>query len=409
MKKGMIFLMMSTLVLSGVSCKKKGCTDPLANNYNEKAKKDDGTCNYDPTIYEAGDITTNTTFTDKNIKICDDISVSAGLTIPAGTTIIMCAGASINVTSTGYINAVGTATEPIIIKGETETPGFWEGLAIFSNNPNNVLSYVTVKDAGTYWGWEYAGVYVSDNAKVTIDNATISNHDKVGLYFADNAQINTFSNNTFSNNETGLSLPAKLVSKIDGASNYNSNNANAYIKARYSTITTDMTWPKTNTPILFYGSNVQAGLTISPGTEIMVEANHGFYIESTGYLNCVGTSTEPITIKGRYASAGYWDGISINSNNPNNKISYTTVSDGGAYWGYDYSGISIYSGKLELNNSSINNSNSYGVYVDNASQLITSGVVQTTVAGVETNNTFSNNGTGANANCTNGCKVYFQP
>ena len=408
MKKGMIILMASALVIGGVSCKKKGCMDPLANNYSEKAKKDDGSCDYAPKTYEGGDITTNTTFTDKNLKICDDIQVSAGLTIPEGTTITMCAGASINVTSTGYIKAVGTADKPIVIKGETETAGFWEGIAIKSNNPNNVMSYVTIKDAGTYWAWEYAGLYVDDNAKISMDHTTISNHEAVGLFLEDDAQIGTFSNNTFSNCETGLSLPSKLLSKIDGASNYNSNNTNDFIDARNSTISVDMTWIKTNTPILLKGTTVSAGLTISAGSVIMIEANEGIKVESTGYFSCVGTSAEPIVIKGRYSSAGYWDGISIKSNNPNNKIKYTTVSDGGAYWAYDYSGVSIYGGKLELNNSSINNSNSYGVYVDNASQLITNGAVQSTVAGVESNNSFSSNGTGANANCTNGCKVYFE-
>ncbi|NRA13307.1 MAG: DUF4856 domain-containing protein [Crocinitomicaceae bacterium] len=31
-----------------VSCKKKGCTDPLATNYNSEAQKDDGNCTYGP-------------------------------------------------------------------------------------------------------------------------------------------------------------------------------------------------------------------------------------------------------------------------------------------------------------------------------------------------------------------------
>lgn len=29
------------------SCKKEGCTDPLATNYDENAKKDDGSCMYE--------------------------------------------------------------------------------------------------------------------------------------------------------------------------------------------------------------------------------------------------------------------------------------------------------------------------------------------------------------------------
>lgn len=407
-------MMASTLVLgSGISCKKKGCTDPLATNYNEKAKKDDQSCIYpaastESVVYDGGNITTNTTFTDKNMKICDDIFVSAGLTIPAGTTIIMCAGASIQVESAGYINAVGTAIEPIIIKGETETPGFWEGIAILSNNPNNNLNYVTIKDAGTYWGWEYAGLYVADNAKLSMSNSIISNHQTYGMYLDGDAQISTFSNNTFSNCETGLSLPAKLINKIDGASNYNSNNTNNFIEARTATITSDQTWPKTSTPILINDLYVEAGLTISAGSNIMVEANKAIEVHSTGFLNVDGAASDMITIQGRYSSAGYWAGITFISNNPNNKINYANISDGGEYWGYEYSGIEV-EGKLELNNSNVSNSNSYGVYVYNSAQLLTGGVVQTTVAGVEATNTFTNNGTGANANCTNGCKVYFQP
>jgi len=45
-----------------VSCKKKGCTDPLATNYNSEAQKDDGNCSYDPT--PAYTVPTSYLFTD---------------------------------------------------------------------------------------------------------------------------------------------------------------------------------------------------------------------------------------------------------------------------------------------------------------------------------------------------------
>jgi hypothetical protein len=39
---------LAATVLIGTSCKKEGCTDPTATNYSEKAKKNDGTCEYAP-------------------------------------------------------------------------------------------------------------------------------------------------------------------------------------------------------------------------------------------------------------------------------------------------------------------------------------------------------------------------
>lgn len=53
-------------VLIGTSCKKKGCTDPTAKNYNEKAKKDDGTCEYapvEPVVVVTPSYTAPTTYT----------------------------------------------------------------------------------------------------------------------------------------------------------------------------------------------------------------------------------------------------------------------------------------------------------------------------------------------------------
>tara|TARA_Y100000385_G_C13079198_1_gene632991 strand:+ start:18 stop:1187 length:1170 start_codon:yes stop_codon:yes gene_type:complete len=48
MKK--IILLGLVTVVAFSSCKKKGCMDPNANNYNTEAEKDDGSCTYDPVV-----------------------------------------------------------------------------------------------------------------------------------------------------------------------------------------------------------------------------------------------------------------------------------------------------------------------------------------------------------------------
>ncbi len=44
--KTYIFLLAAVVAISTTSCKKEGCTDQAATNYNSKAKKDDGSCIY---------------------------------------------------------------------------------------------------------------------------------------------------------------------------------------------------------------------------------------------------------------------------------------------------------------------------------------------------------------------------
>ena len=49
-KIGLSSLLLSTLILG--SCKKKGCTDPSATNYNSEAKKDNGSCTFSSPSYK---------------------------------------------------------------------------------------------------------------------------------------------------------------------------------------------------------------------------------------------------------------------------------------------------------------------------------------------------------------------
>ena len=187
-KKFWVVAMVIATGLSTTSCNREGCTDPLANNYNEKAKKDDGNCAYDvietQIVTKAGAITSNETWTsDKMYKLVGKVVVDAGvtLTIQPGTIIKGEQGtgtlaSALVVAQGGKINAVGTASQPIIftsildniqIGGLTGTnlsetdQGLWGGIIVLGYAPisaadGDVLSQiegVPVSDAfGAFGG-----------------------------------------------------------------------------------------------------------------------------------------------------------------------------------------------------------------------------------------------------------------
>ncbi len=166
-KNGLLFVAALSIGIAVTSCKKKGCTDSTATNYNEEAKKDDGSCTYDSvnpnateynesedgttvTIVDHGEGTGNKTLTKDKVWILNKlVFVNSGqtLTIEAGTVIKGKSGTGENasalvVAKGATINAAGTASEPIIFTAESDdlngsltknARGLWGGLIILGD------------------------------------------------------------------------------------------------------------------------------------------------------------------------------------------------------------------------------------------------------------------------------------
>jgi hypothetical protein len=189
-KLGMM-LLASSLAFGTVSCKKKGCTDPTANNYSEEAKKDDGSCTFDEepvdetTVYVNGNITSNTTWETGKIYILQTrVAVVSGvtLTIQPGVIVKGEAGTGANATALliargAKLEASGTASQPIIFTSVAD-----------EIQPGQIASPNLDADFDGLWG----GLIVLGNAPISADAAAVQIEgvppsDQNGLYGGTNA------------------------------------------------------------------------------------------------------------------------------------------------------------------------------------------------------------------------------
>lgn len=197
MKVGMMILAVAAMSVGTVSCNRQGCTDPNATNYDEKAKKDDGSCEV-PTVTPgvsevivSGAITTNTTWTNDNVYILvQKVVVENGvtLTIEPGTIVKGSEGtgslaSALIVAQGAKIEACATASNPIIFTSvldniqpgeltgtnliETDQ-GLWGGLIVLGNAPisagdGDALSQIEGIPAGELFG-AFGGSDAADNS-----------------------------------------------------------------------------------------------------------------------------------------------------------------------------------------------------------------------------------------------------
>ncbi len=302
--------------------------------------------------------------------------ISATVTIAAGAQFLMASGSRLDVYS-GALIVAGTADNIVTFKGEVETPGYWSGINFTSNNPANSINYADIRHAGSNG---YAGAYIQYESKANITNSTFAENATYGVHVESNGNLVTFSSNTFQSNTTaGILIPFDMMGMMDSASTYVGSNGKDVIEVTHGEITQPQTWHATDAPYFINSSSdVNAAVTIEPGTNFLMASESRLDVYE-GSINATGTADAMITFKGYVETSGYWQGINVASNDPNNVFEYVEV----AHAGNSYANIYVqYEAQATVQNCYIHDSGTYGIEVENGGNLTESG------------NTFANNAEG---------------
>lgn len=306
-------------------------------------------------------------------KITRTVAVKAALTLTPGTVIVAEPNGYLDIQAGGALIAKGTATNPIVMRGENPSKGYWYGVNIASLDDLNQLDYVQISDGGRTSS--YSNLLVQNTGGVSISNSTFSNSRTDGIKLETGAVLNTFANNTFEvNGKTALEIPAALIHKLDAASNYagasGKGNVENVIDVLGGAITSGetQTWPATNAPFRLTSTvNVEGDVTVAAGASFVAEPNGYIDVKGGGSFKAVGTEDARISFKGENPSPGYWYGINISANT-DNELNYVDISDGGRT--SSYSNLLVSSGgKVKLSNSSFTNSRTDAVIVRSGGEI----------------------------------------
>ncbi|MCB0480273.1 MAG: multidrug transporter [Flavobacteriales bacterium] len=176
--KTLLIATLSLALATGItSCKKQGCTDVDASNFDSKAKKDDGSCTYSTPSDGGGSTSSDVTLSgevtaDKTIRAIDNNTLKGGVHVKAGSTLTIEAGAKliadpnesvayILIEQGAKIIAEGTAEAPILFTSSDAKRGSWGGLILCGRAP--IGGGTRTAEVGNV---TYGGTDASDNSGI---------------------------------------------------------------------------------------------------------------------------------------------------------------------------------------------------------------------------------------------------
>jgi hypothetical protein len=279
------------------------------------------------------DITADTTWSASDcprVAIVGNVRVTDGatLTIEPGVEVVAREGSRLTVREEATLAASGDPETPVWFHGESETPGYWEGIRVRSNDPANSFDNAIVRNGGKN---EWANIYVEGGAQASVTNTLSEQSATAGLVAEGDARLSAFATNEFRDNEgAAVYVPTRLVGSLDADSTYVGDNGTDAVGVFGRDVEEDATWP--GVPYRFDGENhrINGGaVTVEPGAQLTFGEGARLSVKSGSSFTAEGTGDSPINLEGETAAPGFWEGIRVRSNDPANSFDNVEVANGG--------------------------------------------------------------------------------
>ncbi len=277
--------------------------------------------------------------------------------------------------------AVGTENDPIIFTSASpnKEAGDWKSLNFYDGAIDCEFDFCVFEYGG---GNDYHGMIYLHEAMVSITNSTIAHSASYGIMAHENGEFFNFHRNTFHDNALyPISLYPNAVYSMGPENVFETGTSILVSDDKNLTQSSEFTWLNQSIPYVIEG-NMRVGsvkgtiLNINKGTVLKFLDNAQIQIaygsENTGKIISKGTADEPVVFTTNSASPakGDWKGISLYNGSEGTKLDNCLINYAGGLT--NYGAVNLFDAGINVStiaNSTISNSSSYGIRVDDTSSI----------------------------------------
>jgi hypothetical protein len=239
------------------------------------------------------------------------------LVVAPGTTLLMESGAYLDTESNGVLQAVGTASEPIVFTSSaTEpAPGDWQCVRLDGSRSTSEVRHVT---------FEYGGTCENDDGMLQLMSPARAVSDSVfrhalthGVRIERDGEVAEFQNNAFaSNGAASIHIAAPQVIALGPGLRFESDADRIEVNAFLLSLTTSGTWLGQPVPFRVSGQLALGAieLTIAAGTTIEFIGS-SMLLPAGSALIVAGTEAAPVTFTSGFTpqAPGDWGCIEVSN------------------------------------------------------------------------------------------------